>query len=145
MTGTPYQIVIDTDVILAGLRSNKGASYQLLTILNDRRFQINVSATLVFEYEEILKREQQQISLNNEDIDNIINGICHLANHHEIFYMWRPLAKDEDDDFLIDLALKCQASFIISYNQRDLNPVEKFGISVVTPKQFLQILGEIKP
>jgi predicted nucleic acid-binding protein len=59
--------------------------------------------------------------------------------------MWRPLAKDEDDDFLIDLALKCQASFIISYNQRDLNPVEMFGISVVTPKQFLQILGEIKP
>jgi hypothetical protein len=41
--------------------------------------------------------------------------------------------------------LKCQASFIISYNQRDLKPVEKFGISVVTPKQFLQILGEIKP
>ena len=74
MTGTPYQIVIDTNVILAGLRSNKGASYQLLTILNDRRFQINVSATLVFEYEEILKREQQQISLNNEDIDNIINA-----------------------------------------------------------------------
>jgi predicted nucleic acid-binding protein len=35
MTGTPYQIVIDTNVILAGLRSNKGASYQLLTILND--------------------------------------------------------------------------------------------------------------
>ncbi|AKE64225.1 Protein of unknown function DUF132 [Microcystis aeruginosa NIES-2549] len=59
MTETPYQIVIDTNVILAGLLSNKGASYKLLTILNDQRFQINVSATLVFEYEEILKREQQ--------------------------------------------------------------------------------------
>jgi putative PIN family toxin of toxin-antitoxin system len=113
MTGTTYQIVIDTNVILAGLRSNKGASYQLLTILNDRRFQINVSATLVFEYEEILKREQQQIGLKNEDIDNIINGICHLANHHEIFYIWRPLAKDEDDDFLIDLALKCGSSVCV--------------------------------
>ena len=52
MTETPYQIVIDTNVILAGLLSNKGASYKLLTILNDQRFQINVSATLVFEYEE---------------------------------------------------------------------------------------------
>ena len=142
MTGTPYQIVIDTNVILAGLRSNKGASYQLLTILNDRRFQINVSANLVFEYEEILKREQQQ---NNEDIDNIINGICHLANHHEIFYIWQPLAKDKNDDFLIDLAFKCQANFIISYNQRDLKPIEKFGIFILTPKQFLRLLGEIKP
>jgi putative PIN family toxin of toxin-antitoxin system len=137
MTETPYQIVIDTNVILAGLLSNKGASYKLLTILNDQRFQINVSATLVFEYEEILKREQQQIDLNNEDIDNIINGICHLANHHEIFYIWRPLAKD--------LAFKCQANFIISYNQRDLKPIEKFGIFILTPKQFLRLLGEIKP
>lgn len=144
MTETLYQIVIDTNVILAGLRSDKGASYKLLTILNDKRFQINVSATLVFEYEEILKREQQQTGLNYEDIDNIINGICYLANHHEIFYIWRPLAKDKDDDFLIDLALKCQANFIISYNTKDLQPIEKFGISILTPKQFLQLLGEIK-
>ncbi len=144
MTENSYQIVIDTNVILAGLRSNKGASYQLLTILNDQRFQLNVSATLIFEYEEILKREQQQMGLNNEDIDNIINGICNLANHHEIFYIWRPLAKDKDDDFLIDLALKCQADFIISYNSKDLQPIEKFGVSILTPKQFLQLLGEIK-
>lgn len=141
----PYQIVIDTNVILAGLRSKKGASYKLLTMLNDQRFQINISATLIFEYEEVLKREQQQISLTNEDIDDIINGICYLANHHEIFYIWRPLAKDKDDDFLIDLALKCQAQFIISYNNKDLKPIEKFGISILTPKQFLQLLGEIKP
>ena len=141
----PYQIVIDTNVILAGLKSNKGASYKLLTILNDQRFQINISTTLVFEYEEILKREQQKIGLNNEDIDNFINGICYLANHHQLFYIWRPLAKDKDDDFLIDLALKCQAQFIVSYNQKDLQPVEKLGISILTPKQFLQLLGEIKP
>ena len=81
----PYQIVIDTNVILAGLKSNKGASYKLLTILNDQRFKINISTTLVFEYEAILKREQQQIGLNVEEIDNIINGICHLANHHQLF------------------------------------------------------------
>ena len=54
-----YQIVIDTNVILAGLRSKNGASYKLLSILNDKRFQINISATLIFEYEEILKREKK--------------------------------------------------------------------------------------
>lgn len=140
-----YQIVIDTNVILAGLRSKNGASYKLLSILNDKRFQINISATLIFEYEEILKREQQQIGLTNEEINDIINGICYIANHHEIFYIWRPLAKDKDDDFLIDLALKCQAQFIISYNDKDLKPIEKFGVSILTPKQFLQLLGEINP
>ena len=140
-----YQIVIDTNVILAGLRSKNGASYKLLSRLNDKRFQINISATLIFEYEEILKREKQQIGLTNEEIDDIINGICYLANHHDIFYIWRPLAKDKDDDFLIDLALKCQAQFIISYNDKDLRPIEKFGVSILTPKEFLQLLGEINP
>ncbi|MHC5609778.1 MAG: PIN domain-containing protein [Nostoc sp.] len=46
-----YQLVLDTNVLLSGLRSNCGASYKLLTILNDRRWQLNVSTTLVFEYE----------------------------------------------------------------------------------------------
>ena len=132
----PYQIVIDTNVILAGLKSNQGASYKLLTILNDQKFEINISTTLIFEYEEILKRKQEQIGLNNQDIEDIINGICFLANPHQLFYIWRPIAKDKDDDF--------QANFIISYNYKDLKPVEKFGISILTPKQFLQILGEVK-
>jgi putative PIN family toxin of toxin-antitoxin system len=75
MIEKPYQIVIDTNVILAGLKSNQGASYKLLTILNDQRFEINISTTLIFEYEEILKRQQEQIGLNNQDIEDIINGM----------------------------------------------------------------------
>jgi len=143
MTKKPYQIVIDTNVILAGLRSNQGASYKLLTILNDLRFQINISATLIFEYEEILKREAKNINLDDNDINNFINGICYLAKHHKIFYIWRPLARDKDDDFLLDLAVKCQADFIISYNQKDLKSISQFNIVILTPKQFLQLLGEI--
>lgn len=50
-----YQIVLDTNVLFAGLRSQRGASYKLLTILNDIRWQLNISTALLFEYEEILK------------------------------------------------------------------------------------------
>ncbi|WP_339376775.1 PIN domain-containing protein [Nostoc sp. 106C] len=71
----PYQIVLDTNVLLAGLRSSLGASYKLLTILNDSRWQLNISTTLVFEYEEILKREKDQIGLSDKDINDIIEGI----------------------------------------------------------------------
>jgi predicted nucleic acid-binding protein len=46
---------------------------------------------------------------------------------------------------LIDLAFKCQAKFIISYNEKDLKPIEKFGVAILTPKEFLQLLGEINP
>jgi putative PIN family toxin of toxin-antitoxin system len=139
----PYQIVIDTNVLVTALRSSRGASYKLLTMLNDTRWQLNISTTLILEYEEILKREQDRLNLNDQDIDNLIEGICTIANQRSIFYLWRPVAKDPDDDFLIDLAVECQASFIITYNRKDLEAAEKFGVKLLTPKQFLQHIGEI--
>lgn len=139
----PYQLVIDTNVILSGLRSQLGASYKLLTLLNDPRFKINISTTLIFEYEQTLKREYLTLGLTLEDIDDVINGICAVASQRKIFYLWRPLASDPNDDFLIDLAIESQADFIISYNQKDFKLIENFGINVLTPKQFLQLIGEI--
>lgn len=139
----PYQIVIDTNVILAGLRSDKGASYKLLTILNDNKFQVNISTTLIFEYEDVLKREYQNLRLDSEDIENVINTICLIANHHEIYYLWRPLSTDPNDDFIIDLALKAQCDFIITYNEKHLKNIRKLGINILKPQQFLNLLGEI--
>lgn len=139
-----YQIVLDTNVLLAGLRSQRGASYKLLTLLNDKRWQLNLSTTLLFEYEEILKREAAHLSLTSEETERLLNGLCAIANQRPIFYLWRPVAHDPDDDFLIDLAVEAQADFIISYNQKDLKAAEKLGIIIVTPKEFLQKMGEIK-
>ncbi|KYC37852.1 DNA-binding protein [Scytonema hofmannii PCC 7110] len=139
----PYQIVLNTNVLLAGLRSNRGASYKLLTILNDTRWQLNISTALIFEYEEILKREKDQLTLTSKEIDDVIEAICAIANRCSIFYLWRPLARDPDDDFLIDLAVEARVDFIITYNQKDLQAAEKFGIRVVSPKEFLQHVGEI--
>lgn len=140
-----YQIVIDTNVLVSGLRSSQGASYKLLSILNDRRWQVNVSTALMYEYEEILKDASKGLGLTLQDVDLAIAAICNIANFHPIFFLWRPMLKDADDEFLVDLAFKAQADFIITYNQKDLQAVEKFGIQVVTPKQFLQIVGEIDP
>lgn len=139
----PYQIVLDTNILISGLRSSRGASYKLLTILNDQRWQLNISTTLIFEYEEILNREKKLLTLSDEDINNLIEGICSIANKRRIFYLWRPTARDPNDDFIIDLAVESEADFIISYNQQDLKPAEQFGIRVVSPKEFLQIVGEI--
>jgi len=137
------QIVLDTNVIIAGLRSSRGASYKLLTMLNDERWQLNISIPLALEYEEVLKRESFSLGLSMGDVDDLVDGLCAIANKRDVFYLWRPVAKDPDDDFLIDLAVECQADAIITYNQRDLQPAEIFGIMVLSPKQFLQIVGEI--
>ena len=94
----PYQIIIDTNVIVAGLRSNLGASYRLLRILNDERWRIHVSVALVLEYEEILKRESDALNLSLAEVDEIVNALCSIADCRVILYQWRPIARDPDDD-----------------------------------------------
>ena len=64
-----YQIVVDTNVLVSGLRSSLGASYKLLSILNDRRWQVNVSTALLFEYEEILKGVSKDLGLTSQEVD----------------------------------------------------------------------------
>jgi putative PIN family toxin of toxin-antitoxin system len=138
-----YQIVIDTNVILAGLKSSSGASFKLLNMMNDSRFNLNISATLIVEYEDVLKRNSLDLGLTFDSIERFIDGICSIANHHEIFFLWRPLSRDPDDDFILDLAIKSQSDFIISYNEKDLKNIRKFGIDILNPKEFLQLIGEI--
>ena len=139
----PYQIVLDTNVLVTAFRSRLGASYKLLTLLKDTRWQVNLSTPLVLEYEEVLKRPGLVAGFSNEAIDVFLDGLCAISNQHDIFYLWRPLARDPDDDFLLELAVRARADFIVTYNTRDLAPATQFGIALVTPKEFLQRMGEL--
>jgi putative PIN family toxin of toxin-antitoxin system len=132
-------IVIDTNVLLSALYSNKGASYKLLSIIDSDKFVVNISTTLIYEYEEILK---QKSKLEFKYIDSILNYICKIGKKNKIFYLWRPKLKDVDDDFLLELAVKSN-SIIVTLNGKDFKPAKQFNLKVMTPKEFLQYIGEI--
>ncbi len=138
-----YQVVIDTNVVLAALRSRRGASHRLLKLLGDARWQINLSVPLFLEYEDVIKRQDAGLSLSVEELDGILDFICASANLREIFYLWRPILPDPKDDFVLELAVESQGDFIITYNAKDFAGAEKFGLEVLTPLEFLRKLGEI--
>lgn len=134
-------IVLDTNIVLSALRSNKGASHKLLTLLAETRFQIHLSVPLFAEYQDVLKREQHD--LEQETIDDILNYLAFVAQKHDIFYLWRPFLKDPKDDHVLELAVKSNSRFIVTYNKRDFRNSEQFGITTITPLEFLQHLGEV--
>lgn len=139
-----FQIVIDTNVLLSALRSNRGASYRLLSLVGDDRWQLNLSVPLLLEYEDVLKRQDAGLSLTHADIDAVLDFLCAIANRQKIFYLWRPVLLDPKDDFILELAVESRADFIITYNVKDFVGIEKFGINAITPREFLQQLGEIR-
>lgn len=138
---TIYQVVIDTNVIIAALKSRRGASFKLLSLIDSNLFKINLSVSLLLEYEDVLKRETTDIPLKNEDVDDILDYLCKIASKREIFYLWRPFLKDPGDDFVLELAVESQSDFIITYNLKDFKGIEKFGLKAITPREFLKFIG----
>lgn len=131
-------IVLDTNVLIAGLRSPRGASYALLGQLGTDSFRVSVSVPLVLEYEAVAKEHYREIGLTHAEIDDVVDYICSVADHREIYYLWRPFLRDPKDDMVLELAVESGAEYIVTHNLRDFQGVEKFGIEAVSPGVFLK-------
>lgn len=139
------EIVIDTNVLITGLKSRRGASFKLLSTVGQNKFSVNLSVPLLLEYEMVAKELIGELALTEKDIDNILNYICRVSKWRKIFYLWRPFLKDQKDDMVLELAVTSQCDLIITYNKKDFKNVEKFfGIRLLTPKEFLHKIGELK-
>lgn len=137
------QVVLDTNVIIAAQRSRRGASVRLMTLVGTGRFEIHLSVPLVLEYEEVLHRQRVSLGLTPEDVTNLVDALCALAHHHQIYFLWRPYLRDTKDELILDLAVAAQCDCIITYNQKDFVGTDKFGIRVLDPKTFLEEIGEL--
>jgi predicted nucleic acid-binding protein len=139
-----YQVVIDTNVLIAAMRSRRGASFRLLELLGNGKWRPNLTVALVLEYEAILKREFPALGLTITDADNVINGLCSQAGLHRQYFLWRPAANDPDDDLVLEAAIASRSDFILTYNQRDFREAHTFGISCLPPREFLILMEELR-
>lgn len=139
----PLQVVIDTNVVYAALRSKRGASYLLLSLMESDKFEINLSVPLVIEYEDVLKRKQETLTFSETKIDQFLDYLCLVGNWHEVFFLWRPILNDPGDDMILELAVRAGCRYIVTYNKRDFKGVDQFGIELATAKEFLQIINEL--
>jgi putative PIN family toxin of toxin-antitoxin system len=134
---------LDTNVLVSALRSRLGASFRLLSLIDSGKVSLCVSVPLVLEYEAATKRHAKTMGLTYTDIDNILDYLCLAAEHHRVYYLWRPTLKDPNDDMVLELAVSCKAEAIVTYNSGDFKGVEQFGIRILSPKDFLKQIGEL--
>ncbi|GAA5523001.1 putative toxin-antitoxin system toxin component, PIN family [Aliifodinibius salicampi] len=135
-------VVIDTNVLISALRSNRGASFKLISLIGTGKFDISLSVPLLLEYEAVSKRKKFD-HLIETDIDDLLNYLCNVADKRDIFFLWRPFLKDPKDDMILELAVEAGCEYIITYNLDDFKGVEQFGVEAITPKQFLIKIGEL--
>lgn len=133
------RIILDPNVLVSALRSRRGASFQLLSKLDSKLFEVCVSVPLVFEYEDVLKRAALGISEN--DADAVIDYICRVATHHTIHFLWRPYLPDPKDDLVLEVAVAAQCTHIVTFNTKDFVGVGRFGLQALWPADFLLQIG----
>jgi putative PIN family toxin of toxin-antitoxin system len=137
------RIVLDTNVFIAALLSRRGAAYKLLLLLVTHKFENNISVPLILEYEAIAERLLHDVALTSRDIAEILDYICTESQSRQVFFLWRPFLKDPKDDIVLELAVTGNCDFIVTYNPTDFKGIEQFGILTITPKAFLERIGEV--
>ncbi|MBF0297012.1 MAG: putative toxin-antitoxin system toxin component, PIN family [Magnetococcales bacterium] len=136
------RVALDTNVLVAGLRSNQGASFRLLQQVPLRRFHPQISVPLFLEYEAVLKRPDIGIGLAPAEIDAILDIIAAFSNPVWLHYLWRPVLPDPADDMVLELAVASNAKAIVTFNIKDFSEVARFGVQVLTPRDFRLRLQE---
>jgi putative PIN family toxin of toxin-antitoxin system len=139
-----YRIVINTNVIVAALRSRRGASYRLLSLVDTGAFLLALSTPMVLEYEDAAKRLAHASPLTMSDIDDILDYLCAVAAPVEVHFRWRPVLTDPKDEMVLELAVAGGCDHIVTFNKADFRPASNFGVVVVTPAEFLNTMEEVE-
>ena len=140
MPAKKLRIVLDTNVLYSGLYSSMGASFKVLKAIDDGRLRIALSTALLFEYEDVLKRNQEILNLSNQNIEKILDNLCLLSEHQKIYFLWRPRLPDPKDDLVLELAVASGISYVVTHNTVDFMVASTFGVKPITPKELLEEL-----
>jgi putative PIN family toxin of toxin-antitoxin system len=136
------RVVLDTNVLVAGLRSRRCASFRVLTLLRAGTFAIALSVPLVLEYEAVLRLHARELGLLVEDVTGLIDYLCAIGRRQAIHFLWRPALRDPADEFVLELAVAAECHAVVTHNVRDFAGVHTFGIEIITPGDFVRRLEE---
>ncbi|MEP6786202.1 MAG: putative toxin-antitoxin system toxin component, PIN family [Sphingomonadales bacterium] len=137
------KIVLDTDVVVAALRSADGGSNAVLREIAHGRLKPLVTPALFLEYEAVLKRPEQRIvhGFSLRDIDRFLAALAGASHAVEVSFRWRPQLTDANDEMVLEAAINGGADALVTYNVRDFTKgAERFALRVIKPGELLKEL-----
>ena len=139
------RVVLDTDVLVAALRSDRGASRQLVQAALREKVVLLLSVPLVIEYEAVLTRPEQleAIGATREDVEAVVDALVAVAQPVRLSFRWRPALADPADDMVLETAVNGAADLLVTFNKRDFTAARAlFQVELVSPGEALTRLKE---
>jgi putative PIN family toxin of toxin-antitoxin system len=131
------RLVLDTDVLVAALRSDRGASRQLLISVLDGSIEVLVSVPLMVEYEAVMTRPEHMDAsgLTSKEVNEVLDALATVLIPVPISFLWRPQLKDPADEMVLETAVNGGADWLVTFNVRHLaEAARQFGIRVLRPR-----------
>lgn len=139
------RLVIDTNVVVAGMRSPAGASAALMVLLLRRKAVMLLSVSLALEYEAVCMMPVHRMAANASegDVRNLLNAMMDVVEPVEVHYQWRPQLSDAADEMVLEAAVNGRADGIVTFNRKDFAEAPaRFGIELLSPAQVLKRLSQ---
>lgn len=134
-------MILDTDVIVAAIRSTTGASAEIVRRALRGELTIEASVAVVLEYEAVATRKEHLVAggVTEAEALLVVDALASVAVPVEIHFRWRPQLRDAGDEMVLEAAINAVDRTIVTFNRRDFEQAAKrFGIALATPAQFLE-------
>ena len=129
------KVVMDTDILVAALRSPDGASRQWLRSILAKEVTALLSVPLMLQYEAVLTRPEQLkgSGLSTQDVAHILDALCQVGKPLNISYLWRPILKAPDDEMVLEAAVQGGADLLLTFNEKDFRNAHTFQVKIIRP------------
>ena len=136
---------MDTDVLVAALRSDQGASREPLLAALNRRFVMLVSVPLMIEYEAVLTRPERLAvaGITAGDVNTILDALATVIEPVRLAFLWGPRLKDTADEMVLETAVNGTADRLVTFNLKHLGEAAlEFGLLAITPGEACREIRE---
>jgi len=133
-------VVVDTDVIVAAMRSPSGASAAILRTARQGRVMLLVSVPLALEYEAICSEAEHRLAaaLSEREVEIFLDAVVAMAEPVKTHFLWRPQLRNPGDEMMLETAVNGRVDALVTFNVRDFGTVPaRFGIEVMIPREAI--------
>lgn len=134
------RIVLDTDSVVAAMRSPDGASAAILRAARQGRVTLLLSVPLALEYEAVCRKGDHQLAagLSERQVETFIDAVIAMSEPVKTHFLWRPQLRDPNDEMVLDVAVNGRADALVTFNVRDYGDTPaRFGVEVLLPRDAI--------